>query len=128
MIDVTVPPSSVSETPLSTDVPRRRYRLVTLSSSTRFDMLPSLLLEMDMSKQTAAVIFLVQEGASVLSVDGEITKIAHVPHGEGSDREIIDVDSARGLVVGYGCEDSDSIGRLQISIAGAAPEGVRSAG
>ena len=48
------------------------------------------------------------------------------PHGEGSDREII--DTARGLIVGYGCADSDSIGRLQISIADAAPEGVRSAG
>ena len=81
-----------------------------------------------MSKPTAAVIFLVQEGANVLSVDGEITKIAYVPHGEGSDREIIDVDTARRLILGYGCEDSDSIGRLQISIADTAPEGVRFAG
>ena len=62
------------------------------------------------------------------SNDGDIRRISYVLHGEGSDREIIDVDTARGLIVGYGCEDSDSIGRLQISIADTAPEGVRFAG
>ena len=60
--------------------------------------------------------------------DGDIRRIAYVLHGEGSAREIIDVDTARGLIVGYGCEDSDSIGRLQILIADTAPEGVRIAG
>ena len=65
-------------------------------------------------RQRRRIVLALQEGASVLSVDGEITKIAHVPHGEGSDREIIDVDTARRLILGYGCEDSDSIGRLQV--------------
>ena len=79
-------------------------------------------------RQRRRVVLALQEGASVLSVDGDIIRISYVPHGEGSAREIIDVDTARGLTMGYGCEDSDSIGRLQILIADAAPEGVRIAG
>lgn len=75
-----------------------------------------------------------QEGASVLTVQGDITSIAYPERGENTARAVIDVDTARGLIVGFGHEEttddgtttmSDNFGRLTISLADTAPEGIR---
>lgn len=74
------------------------------------------------------------EGASVISVDGDITTIAYPEGGEDDLRAVISVDTALGLIVGFGHEVTDedgatrvgdNFGRLTISIADSAPEAVR---
>lgn len=78
-----------------------------------------------------------QKDASVLSVEGDITTIAYRESGENPDRAVIAVDTARGLIVGFGHEErgpdgtttvSDNFGRLTISIVNTAPAGVRIGG
>ena len=75
-----------------------------------------------------------QKDASVLSVEGDITTIAYSESGENPARAVIAVDTARGLIVGFGHEElgpdgtatvSDNFGGLTISIVNTAPAGVR---
>lgn len=78
-----------------------------------------------------------QDGASVLSTDGDVTTIAYPESRESPARAVIAVDTARGLIVGFGYEQtaadgsttiSDDFGRLSISIVDTAPEAVRVTG
>lgn len=76
-------------------------------------------------------------GVSVLSVDGDITTIAYLEGGESDARAVIEVDTAQGLIVGFGpgatdergvTTRGDSFGRITTTIVDAAPAATRIAG